>query len=256
MTQTRIEYCDQAVNFFHGCHHGCTYCYARRFAERFGNNPKAPSYYHLKQFGKNPFTPTFCPGQIDIYRDKLNKAKPGKLVFIGTMGDLGGGWDWLQREGRGYRVVSSDTVKSATVEFISSLPQHTFLLLTKEPRGLYGISWPDNVRIGTSASYTDDAEMRLMELSEVDCSKHWLSIEPLLEVGFSPSVLSKYPVDWVAIGAQTGAGAAPCHEYGWTVDNIVVNCKISRIRCFVKDNLRRHFGRPQLQRWPQERIDD
>lgn len=32
------EYCDLAVNIYAGCNHGCTYCYARKMADRWGND--------------------------------------------------------------------------------------------------------------------------------------------------------------------------------------------------------------------------
>jgi len=34
MGQTKIEWCDYTWNPVVGCKHGCSYCYARRFAER------------------------------------------------------------------------------------------------------------------------------------------------------------------------------------------------------------------------------
>jgi len=36
MNKTKIDWCDRSWNPVTGCLHGCSYCYARRIAQRFG----------------------------------------------------------------------------------------------------------------------------------------------------------------------------------------------------------------------------
>lgn len=54
MNRTKIEWCDYTWNPVVGCKHGCSYCYAKRFAER-----------GLGEYGKHEkgrrFEPRFLP---------------------------------------------------------------------------------------------------------------------------------------------------------------------------------------------------
>lgn len=54
------EYCALAVNIYTGCNHGCTYCYARKSAERFGKD-----FDHVES----------RPGIVDAVRDQFRREK-------------------------------------------------------------------------------------------------------------------------------------------------------------------------------------
>ena len=125
MNRSNIEWCQWTWNPVTGCKHGCPYCYARGIARRF---PKA---------FPNGFEPTFHESRLD----EPEKLKKPAHIFAVSMGDLFGEWvpkEWIER----------------VVGVIHGCPQHTFTVLTKNPRR--AVDWfadkpsPRNLMIGTS----------------------------------------------------------------------------------------------------------
>ncbi len=104
--------------------------------------------------------------------------------------------------------------------------QHTFLLLTKVPERLKAFMQAmdpvrgavDHIWFGTSASTQREWERNVGHLLEVPAATHrWVSLEPMLEpvdilTGNNPfkvarSVRAGKFIDWIAMGAESGAGA-------------------------------------------------
>lgn len=153
MENTKIDWCDSTWNPVTGCLHGCEYCYARGFVNRFkerkgyelneGNTiitfsldgsptiyeAKEPSFFErLEDLIPNPddrikapypygFSPTFHRYRLNDYIDKK-----GRNIFVCSMADLFGKWvpdDW----------------KIEVLQTCYQAPQHNYLFLTKNPDG-------------------------------------------------------------------------------------------------------------------------
>ena len=152
MNVTNIEWCTMTWNPVTGCLHGCPYCYAEKYAKRFGGR-HVKGIEPIDSFGghnvydfrgihdiKNRlriktkdnssnneklitasfpfgFSPTFHRYRLN---EPLYKKKP-QNIFVGSMCDLFGDWvpdTWIQ--------LVLDACKAA--------PQHRYLFLTKNPK--------------------------------------------------------------------------------------------------------------------------
>lgn len=249
MNKSKIEWCDYTWNPVTGCLHGCEFCYARRINKRFGD-------------GK--FIPTF-------HRERLNEPlslkKPSR-IFVGSMSDLFGNWGWAV----GTWEYSPAEVILEILEVVKQCPQHTFIFLTKNPKGMQGIDFPSNCWCGTSVENQEKADDRLLKLLGVRCKTLFVSIEPILgPVEIFKYLSSKPPmclyqgigkppigfkgIDWVIIGAQTGPGAIK-PEYSW-VNSIAEQCEMAEVPLFIKDNAADYYHGELLPRqYPQEATED
>src|SRR5664280_2871172 len=75
MNKSKIDWCDYTWNPVTGCLHGCEYCYARRMDKRFGDGL---------------FNPTFHQKRLD----EPVKVKKSAKIFVGSVSDLFGNWNW------------------------------------------------------------------------------------------------------------------------------------------------------------------
>ena len=213
MNRSSIEWTDYTWNPVTGCKHGCIYCYARRLAEgrlkgRFGYD--------------NGFEPT-------LHRNRLvepyNVRKPSR-IFVSSMGDLMGEWvptNWIQ----------------LLMPTIWNNPQHTFQLLTKNPRRYSDFKWPPNVWFGTSIDGNGSSIDRLQELREVELNWgdaiRYVSFEPLLADIASQPEFDLEGIDWIIIGSQTGPQARQPDKLWYA--RIIRRAVRHRIPLFIKDNL-------------------
>jgi len=228
MNRTKIEYCDFTWNPVTGCRHGCSYCYARRIAERFKQKGNAPQCHDCTQPGSGlhevrypggawryGFEPTLYPYRLD---EPTGLRKPS-TIFVCSMGDLFGEWvpeEWIYR------------VRNVAVWNT----QHTFLFLTKNPVRYSHYKWPKNCWLGTTVD-TADAAYNRTRLWDMKHPNRFVSLEPLLED----------VSDWIdlrgikvcIIGAQTGPGATQ-PDPQW-VQNIIDKCRENDVMVFLKNNL-------------------
>jgi protein gp37 len=108
------------------------------------------------------FLPTFYPDRLG---EPMKVKKPSR-IFVSDMGDLWG--DWVPRE---WIEAVLDTVKKC--------PQHTFLMLTKNPKRYQEFEIPDNAWIGTTCE--DNSKLyRVGELLSARASLYWVSHEPAM----------------------------------------------------------------------------
>lgn len=230
-----------------GCLHGCEFCYAKRINRRFGDGN---------------FIPTFHRERLD---EPLTVKKPSR-IFVGSMADLFGDWDWAV----GSWEFSTSEVMTDIFEIINQCSQHTFMFLTKNPRGMQGFDFPDNCWCGTSVENQENADARIPELLKVNCRTLFVSYEPALgAVEFKNGSKNRWsvptqtnkegigiewtdpgesyiPFHWLIIGAQTGPGAVKPNP-DW-IDSAIKQFRAVDVPVFVKDNV----GWPeQIREWPE-----
>jgi len=248
VNKTKIEWTDYVWNPVRGCLHNCPYCYGKRIDKRFGDGS---------------FTPTFHPERL---QEPLKVKKPSR-IFVGSMADLFGDWEWVDKSG-GFVAYSADVI-SSILNIAEQCPQHTFIFLTKNPKGMQGFDFPDNCWCGTSVENQEKADARIPELLRVDCKTLFVSYEPALgPVNFQHSLnlcvntacmyrgkafckvsCEYYPqrnLNWLIIGAQTGPGAVKPH-HTW-ISGAISQARNANIPVFVKDNVN-WFSK--IQEWPE-----
>lgn len=213
MNKTSIEWTDYTWNPVTGCLHGCSYCYARRFAER-----------GLGEYGKHPKGERFGP---TYHRERLmepTKLKKPSKIFVCSMGDLFG--DWV-----------GDDVLEAVLTVADFAEQHTYQYLTKNAKRYKGMSIPGWAGVTVTSGHPDFA---IDALSEVYAEARFISFEPLLEYIEMPEGAGEF-IDWIIIGQMTGrAGYEPKPAY---VDGLLWWAHDNSIPVFLKDNLN----------WPEKR---
>jgi protein gp37 len=206
MTATRIPWATDTWNPWTGCtklSEGCRNCYAERHARR-----------HLAGYEQG-FKLTVHPERFD---QPLRWRKP-RLVFVCSMSDF-------------FHPLVPINAHDAAWNVMASLPQHTFLLLTKRPElvpvSMHIIPWPQHIWLGVTVE-SPETVWRIREANRVPAAHRFVSFEPLL----APvrGVLA-YPADWIIIGAESGPGRRPC-ELQWVRD-LVEAAKHAGVPTFVK----------------------
>jgi protein gp37 len=198
-----IEWTHHTFNPWWGCEKvspACRNCYAESVARRFGHGvwgAKAPRRF----FGENHWRePLRWNAVAEIERER-------KRVFCASMADV--------FEAR----VELNPARARLWELVGLTPWLDWLLLTKRPEAVtslirWGRSWPENVWIGTTVENQEWADRRLPHLARIPAARRFLSCEPLLgSVDLSPWLApanpSRYPVDWVIAGGESGPSARP-----------------------------------------------
>ena len=260
MNKTKIEWTDYTWSPVTGCLHGCPYCYARRIAERFhpknavGDDCTQPGdglheirYKRTRGF-RYGFAPTLHSHRLG---EPQRRRKPSR-IFVSSMGDLFGGWvpsEWIE----------------AVLRTVRECPQHTFIFLTKNPKGYQGHDYPPNAWLGVTCENQQAANERIPHLLATPAAVRFVSVEPMLgpvdlctaapcgECGepdddgvyngcrggedcLDESWWWSSGIHWVIVGQQTGPGATP-PERVW-VQEIADACRHMRVPLFLKDNLR------------------
>jgi len=221
-----------------GCRHSCPYCYAAKIDKRFGDGS---------------FTPTFHPERL---QEPLKVKRPSR-IFVGSMADLFGDWRWHDIDDEGNnRMVSCNYIMGYIFDIVVACPQHTFIFLTKNPKGMQGFDFPVNCWCGTSVENQEKADERIPKLLKVNCDTLFTSYEPALgpidfgHLQFNREVeidclngthgvirphngINK-KLDWLIVGAQTGPGAVKPNPV-WT-SSAIFQARNAGTPIFVKDN--------------------
>jgi protein gp37 len=166
-----------------GCLHGCSYCWAKRFAlERLSNTEKY----------KDGFAPKLA-------ENELNKRFRNQFVFVSDMGDLFGEWapkEWILR----------------VIEATRNSQSSDFLFLSKNP-GRYKEFvhlFRKNIVLGatieTNRSYDFSKAPPVAErgraMIDLQYDRKYLSIEPILD--FDLEIFAKWIADIAPIQVALG----------------------------------------------------
>lgn len=250
MNKTTIEWCDESWNPITGCKHPCrnTYCYntikatspLNRFGAAYFNQngikvreknwkQRETGGCHVAQKGEiypYGYDATLYPHRL---AEPLKVDEPKKIFTVDT-GDLMGSWvpkEWI----------------NSVLDITHHCPQHTFMLLTKNPARYQEFQFPANCWLGTTITCNADS-IRADILKDVKAKVRFLSIEPLTgEVTFN---LKGF--EWVIVGAMTGKDSV-VPDKAW-VDGIVAQCVENKIPLFMKNNLTKHFPMQLIQQFP------
>lgn len=241
--QTRIDWCDATINpWGWGCYGPggtaekpavCWYCYARRLASR-----KLRSCPDCQGF-----RPHWHPEELD---KPLEWKKP-RRIFVQSMGDPFGDW------------VEPQQIDDA-LDVMGSCPQHTFLMLTKQPQNILRLlpALPvPNLWLGTSMDgQTKQRGARPwvtggIYLKDVQAAgwHTFISAEPLL--GFI-APFTMQGAQWVIIGAYTGPGAAKHAPRREWVERIITDCDERRVPVFLKPSITKQWPDLTRREWPEE----
>ena len=163
--------------------------------------------------------PAFRP---DLLRDfsKIKKVKPGDKIFVGSSGDMWGGWvsrTWIHK----------------VLQNVSLNCDYIFQFLTKNPER-YGeiTSLPSNAWYGTSVDGLDFTKDNIHLILKNVPQNHikYISFEPLLR----PVLPTLAGINWVIIGADSNPGAKrPPKKWA---DIIIKEADKYNIPVFIKDN--------------------
>ncbi len=256
MNKTKIDWCDSTWNPVTGCLHGCEYCYARGIAHRFDGGKKlkygartildetviVDGNKSAYPFG---FVPTFHRYRLNDYIDKK-----GRNIFVCSMADLFGSWvpdNWIEE----------------VFAACEKAPQHNYLFLTKNPvrysllQGKEKLIKKPNMWYGNSITNKEQMEISDYETGLLGGkARTFYSIEPLLEditeCKFWKNSCSKWYMDWVIIGAETGRRKDKIVPERKWIENIVNDCEKEDVPVFMKSSLADIWGEPLIQEFPKE----
>lgn len=209
MNRTKIEWTDYTWNPVTGCTRGCSYCYARRMANRL----KGRYGYNLGE----PFRPTFHKNRLE---EPSKLRKPSK-IFTCSMGEL-----FDPKSNQGW---TKDVFK-----VMEKNSQHIFQVLTKQAdlavNAIDEFGYIDNLWLGCSQDGVTTSLGDIDVLSNCDPVVNFVSFEPLL------GPIKTWPfdnLDWIIVGAQTGIGAEkPKPEWVQTILDAAYDIPV-----FLKNNL-------------------
>ena len=221
----RAKYWTKAWNPIIGCRPcspACEHCYARAWADRFGQS----------------FEPHTA--------GKINPPRKG-VVFCGNMTDLFGEWMWPWRGSHdGYIVRSPEDLIGWACGKTHN--EAVYLWLTKRvdsmvdaiPRAFAGHEWRKTRRhyhyFGFTAENQEWYDRRIKDFrADPPRVNGWLSAEPLLgpiDLGLRYIAPEAQPFEWVVVGCESGPRRRPC-KVEW-VESIVAECQGLDVPVFVK----------------------
>lgn len=276
---TKIETFDATWNPVTGCLHGCEYCYARGFANRYcGFNPTpgiSNGAWNRIQYVKDGprlgvlneaqhriqkngmiakaaypfgFTPTLHRYRLDIPK---HWKKP-RTIFVCSMADLFGDWvpdDWIQE----------------VFKACEAAPRHRYLFLTKNPARYKRLSDNEilinksNFWYGTTVTNPDQKFFCETPFFTNKVRSHsygiFLSIEPIqadfpVEKRFARQEGQQPCIDWMIVGAETGnrrEKIVPKREW---IEHLAETSKLTGVPLFMKKSLRGIMGDGFMQEFP------
>lgn len=237
MNRTKIEWTDFTWNIITGClgptgtlskPKRCPYCYAHRLARgRLKKLYLSNSNIIPQGDPTDPFTPRFWISRLD---EPFKLKKPSR-IFVSSMGEPFGDsipYPWIYN----------------FINVCWECPQHTFQILTKNPKKATALAFPDNVWLGvTVTSFLD--WLRVCLLQSCQAKVKFISFEPLLDDALDTTNISLVGIDWVIIGAQTKPTVLPKPDW---VYRIIDRARHEGIPLFLKPNL--HWPGLPIQEFP------
>lgn len=244
-----IGWCDCTINPVVGCTKcspGCTNCYAERFAARLAKNPATAKKYAGVVDERGRWTGKISEPDWSCF-EKLPRAP--RRVFVGSMTDI-----FFDEHAPHLPKL---------FDMMASMPQHTFLLLTKRPLNMRSWIaangdkiWP-NIWLGVTVCVQSEVRSKLLQLMRTPAAKRFVSVEPMLEaidldicvfdrprairhLVYGPACLNEdqadYMVDpladWVICGGENGANSHPM-RVEW-VRRLRDQCKIAGVPFYFK----------------------
>ncbi|MEI2763492.1 DUF5131 family protein [Methanothrix soehngenii] len=210
-TNENIEWAKWSWNPVVGCKHNCMYCYARDIAIRFYND----------------FEPRYLPERLPA--PKITSVPPSaeediglKTIFVCSMADLFGDWvpqEWID----------------SVLEVVRDTPKWNFLFLTKNPKRLIGIDWPDNAWVGTTVDVQARVDVAQEAFKKVKAKVRFISCEPLQEK-LTFTDLSMF--DWIIIGGRSRNTKLPEFQPKWEwVESLLGKAREDGLKVYFKPNL-------------------
>lgn len=178
----------------------------------------------------DPFKPTFHPDKLNV---PLKRKKPTifATAFMGDICYCKPEW-WIE-----------------ILRVIAKCPQHTFLMLTKDPYKVYhnvhyGGSYhhviPSNVWMGVTVNKQHEVN-RIEYLLQLPAHHHWVSFEP----PFEKIRCDLMGIDGIAVGSLTGRHPfMPSYEI---VEPLLYQARKDGAKIVIKENL---DFEPKLREWP------
>lgn len=272
MNDTKIEWCDSTWNPVTGCLHGCTYCYARGIAKRFGGfdgygsdgdfdriereggraELDSPCYREDKtgsgRISNAPYPFKFVPTLHRYRLDEPSKKTRGRTIFVCSMADLFGKWvptSWMLE----------------VLDACLRAPQHRYLFLTKNP-AMYAeldklalLPHLPNFWYGSTVTNAEQMERTADALDPLPKGVNtFFSIEPLMEdiatsSGWAYSNHGQY-AKWLIIGAMTGPKSKDHQPETEWVQHIVADAEAGGIPVFMKGSMAPIWGDELITEYP------
>lgn len=217
MIDTKIQWTDDTVNFWTGCHkisEGCKFCYMYRDKDRYGQDP----------------TKVMRTKDATFYQ--ALKWKDPRKIFTCSWSD--------------FFIADADEWRADAWDVIRKTPQHQWQILTKRPERIlqclppdWGEGW-DNVWLGVSIENQKNFH-RAITLSKIPAKVRFISAEPLLgELDLLQMDDDKLVMDnfhWCIIGGESGNETGKylfreCKQE-W-IEKIIANLKNTDVKIFVK----------------------
>lgn len=246
---SKIEWCDHTVNFWHGCTEvspACEHCYARMQARRFHHRIDGSDLlwgYDSQRLVRV----SQASAEAMRYQRRAEKEERRFRVFTNSMSDF-----FEDRR-------DLDLPRLESFDLMRRCPDLTFQILTKRPEMAMGLlsrclipsyraerydlnawleawlagEYPANVWLGTTVEDQERADQRIPDLLRVPAAVRFLSCEPLLgpvdlttikhaaSPGYfgdclqwyhRPNGVGSWPgLNWVICGGETGPNARPMH---------------------------------------------
>lgn len=193
MNRTNIEFADFTLNPIVGCQNSCSYCWARKFNDRYfkNNNFTIPKFYPERLNDKIPG----LPKKRNYIAEAISPDKP--VIFLVDMGDIFS--DGVEKKWNLKVFIYGNCHQSANFLYISKQPKR-FLQF-------FNVIEQDNSFIGTSLDFAHNAK-RLESIKAMGKLgfRTFVNIEPLMSrmdmVDFSG-------IDFLIVGALTGQKYQP-----------------------------------------------
>lgn len=215
------EYCDLAVNIYTGCNHGCTYCYARKMADRWGKD------FSIVKPRK---------GIVDALKKQLaTKGIKGREIQLCFTCDP-------------YPADIDTTVTREVIEIIKNSGNHVRILTKGGNRALRDFDLLDSgdwFGITVSGAYPDNEPLTARQHERIDtlerakdCGiKTWVSCEPVIDKQAIYYAITEYDfIDVFKIGKLNYAPSdIDWSAFGHECERL---CKEYKRNYYIKDDLR------------------